>query len=169
MPLVENEIPVAARRINLSGSSGIDGIDNLIESTPHLYTLQKRVAYLIAFVDWFQCCKVRKNDFVKPVLNAAYLEKALLITKMLVQNKMYGNVICSMLGKSADAHDEVIKLFNVVASPTQKDRLKKLSSQKKYRPCVDEEGRLHIEGSLSKSQDIPWEAKHSLFFPSIHP
>ena len=41
VPLVENQVPVAARRINLSGSNGIDGIDNLIESAPHLYTLQK--------------------------------------------------------------------------------------------------------------------------------
>ena len=103
------------------------------------------------------------------MLNAAYLEKALLITKKLVQNKMYGNVICSMLGKSADAYDKVIKQCNVTASSTQKDRLKKLSSQKKYRPCVDEDGRLHIEGRLSKSPDIPWEAKHPLLFPSIHP
>ena len=79
-PLVENEVPVGARRINLSGNNGFDGIDKLIESAPNLNTLQKRVAYLIAFVDWFRCCKVRKNNFVKPVLNAAYLGKALLIT-----------------------------------------------------------------------------------------
>ena len=59
VPLVENEVQVGARRINLSGRIGIDGIDKLVESSPNLYTLQKRVAYLIAFVDWFQCCKVR--------------------------------------------------------------------------------------------------------------
>ena len=95
-PLVENVVQVGARRINLSGRSGIDGIDKLIEKAPNLYTLQKRVAYLIAFVDWFQNCKVRKNNFIKPVLNAAYLETALLIIVKLVQNKVYGNVICSM-------------------------------------------------------------------------
>ena len=80
----------------MSGRSGIDGIDKLIESAPNLYTLQKRVAYLIAFVDWFQCCKVRKNDFIKRVLNASYLEEVQLIIVKLVQNKVYGNVICSM-------------------------------------------------------------------------
>ena len=121
---------------------------------------------MIAFVVWFQCCKDRKNAFVKPVLNAAYLEKALLITKKLLQSKVYGNVICSMQEKSANAHDEVIKQCNVTASPTQKDRLRSL---KKYRPCVDEEGRLHAEGRLSKSPDILWEPKHPLLFPSIHP
>ena len=51
VPLVENKVQVEARRINLSGLSGIDGIDKLIESTPSIDTLQKRVAYLIAFVD----------------------------------------------------------------------------------------------------------------------
>ena len=94
VPLVENEVQVGARRINLSGRIGIDGIDKLIENAPNLYTLQKRVAYLIAFVDWFQCCKVRKNNFIRPVLNAACLEKALLFIVKLVQNKVYGDVIC---------------------------------------------------------------------------
>ena len=42
VPLVKNQGPVAARRINLSGSGGTDGIDKLIESAPNLYTLQKK-------------------------------------------------------------------------------------------------------------------------------
>ena len=42
VPLVENEVPIGARRINLSGRSGIDGIDKLIESASNLYTLQKK-------------------------------------------------------------------------------------------------------------------------------
>ena len=42
VPLVENEIQVGANRINLSGRSGIDGIDKLIESAPNLYTPQKK-------------------------------------------------------------------------------------------------------------------------------
>ena len=126
VPLVENVVQVGTRRINLSLRTGIDGIDELIESALNLYTLQKKVAYLIAFVDWFQCSKVRKNDFINPVLNAAYLEKALLIIVKLVQNKVYGDGICSMQEKSADALDEVIKQCNVAASPTQKDGLKEL-------------------------------------------
>ena len=114
-----------------------------------------RSAKKIAFVDWFQCCKVRKNDFIKPVLNAAYLEKAHLFMVKLVLNKVCGDVICSMQGKSAEALDEVIKQCNVTASPTQNDRLKELQLLKKFSPCVDEEGRLRIEGHLSKSPDIP--------------
>ena len=82
---------------------------------------------------------------------------------------MYGNVICSIQGISADALDEVIKQCNVIASPTQKNRLKELRSLKKYRPCVDEEERLRIEERLSKSPNITWEAKHPLLLPSKHP
>ena len=90
------------------------------------------------------------------MLSAAYLEKALLITV-----KVYGDVMCSMQEKSADALKEVIKQCNVViTSPTQKGRSTELRLLKKYRPCVDEEGRLRIDGRLSKSPDIPWEAKH---------
>ena len=103
------------------------------------------------------------------MLNAAYLEKALLITVKLVQNKVYGDVICSMQGKSADALDEVIKQCNVTAWPTQKDRLKELRSLKKYRLCVEGEERLRIEGCLSKSPDILWGAKYPLLLPSKHP
>ena len=77
---------------------------------------------------------------MKLVLNAAYLKKALLIIVKLVQNKVYGNVSCSMQGKSADVFDQVIKQCNVTASPTQKNRLKELRSLKKYRPCVDKRG-----------------------------
>ena len=135
VPLVENEVQVVARRKNLSALSGIDGIDKLIESAPHLYFLQKRVAYLIAFVDWLQCCKVRKNDFIEQVLNAAYLEKALLIIVKLIQNKVYVDLICSIQEKSANALDKVIKQCDVTASPTHKDRLKELRLLKKYRRC----------------------------------
>ena len=166
--MVENEVQVGVRRTNLSARSGIDGIDKLIESALNLYTLQKRVAYLIAFVDWFRCCEVRKKDFIKPVLTAAYLEKTLLIIVKLVQNKVYGDVICSMQGKFADALGEVIKQCDVTASPTQQNRLKELRSLKKYRLCVDEEGRLRFEGRLSKSPKIPWEAKHPLLLPFKH-
>ena len=67
---------------------------------------------------------------------------------------MNGDVICSTQGKSADALDKVIKQCSVIASPTQKDCLKELRLLKKYRPCVDEEERLRIEGRLSKSPDI---------------
>ena len=103
------------------------------------------------------------------MLNAAYLENSLLIIMKLVQNKVYGDMICSMQGESADALDKMITQINDHASPTQKDRLKELRPLKKYRPCVDEEGRLHIEGRLSKSPDIPWEAKHLLLLPCKHP
>ena len=41
-----------------------------------VYTLcKKKVAYLIAFVDWFQRCKVRKNVFVKPGAQRCLLRK----------------------------------------------------------------------------------------------
>ena len=62
----------------------------------------------------------------------------------------------------------MIMQCNVTALPTQKDRLKKLQLLKKYRPCLEGEEKLRIEGCLSKSSDIPWEAKHP-FLPSKDP
>ena len=40
---------------------------------------------------------------------------------------------------------------------------------RKYRPCVDEDGRVRIEGRLSKSPDVAVEAKHLLVITSKHP
>ena len=87
----------------------------------------------------------------------------------LVQNKVYGDVMCSMQEKSAEALEEEIKQCNVTTSPTQKDCLKELRSQKKCRLCADEKGRIRIEGCLSKSPDIPWKAEHPFLLPSKHP
>ena len=42
VPLVESKVQVEARRINLSGRSGVNDIDKLIESTPSMYSLQKK-------------------------------------------------------------------------------------------------------------------------------
>ena len=44
--------------------------------------------------------------------------------------------------------------------------LKELRSFRKYRPCVDKDGRVRIEGHLSKFPDVAVEAKHSLVIPS---
>ena len=42
VPLVENKVPVGARRINLFGGSGKNDIDKLIENVSSLYTLQNK-------------------------------------------------------------------------------------------------------------------------------
>ena len=62
----------------------------------------------------------------------------------------------------------MLKKCQDTASPTQKD-LKELRSLKKYRPCVDGEEMLRLEGRLSKSLEISWATKHPLILPSKHP
>ena len=44
-------------------------IDRMIEAASSLYVLKKRVAYLLAFFDYFKRCKVKKEKFVKPKLD----------------------------------------------------------------------------------------------------
>ena len=60
-------------------------IDRLIEAAPSLYALQKRVAYLMAFVQYFVRCKVKKQDFVRPKLGTEELNKALSVIVAFVQ------------------------------------------------------------------------------------
>ena len=120
---LQDDAVVVAHKLN-SFIAGRDKFDELITRAPSLYILSKRVAYLTAFVEFLRC-RAKKCPFIKPVLNAAYLE--------------------------------------------EKVHLKELRSLRKYRPCVDEDGRVRIEGRLSKSPDFAVEAKHPLFIPSKHP
>ena len=75
-----------------------------------------------------------------------------------------------MRQKTPDALKELIKRRSVgVVSQEEKLHLKELRSLRKYRPCVDKDGRVRIEGRLSKSPDVAVEAKHPLVIPSKHP
>ena len=143
-------------------------LDQLIESSPSLYVLQKRAAYLVAFVDYLRC-KAQKRKFVPPRLNASYLDNALDLIVRFVQKRVYGDAVNLMHELSPDSFEDVVKRCSADASQCQKGRLKELRSLKKYRPCVDDTGKLRIEGRLSKSPAISFDAKHPLVLPSRHP
>ena len=79
---------VTVRKIDCSPE--VDGLDKLIERAPSLYVLQKRVAYIMAFCEYFRC-KAKRCAFVKPTLNADYLSMALNLIARYVQTKAYGH------------------------------------------------------------------------------
>ena len=168
VPELKDDVVVVAHKLN-SFTAGRDEFYELIARAPSLYVLSKRVAYLTAFMEFVRC-RAKKCPFVKSVLNAACLGRALNSIVKIVLNKVNGEAIMVMREKSPDALKELIKRRSVgVVSQQEKVHLKELRSFRKYRPCVDKDGRVRIEGRLSKSSDVAVEAKHPLVIPSKHP
>ena len=74
-----------------------DPLKKLIETSPNLYALKKRFAYLLAFKE-FVAAKSKKKKFEKPKLDAAYLNFALMNAVRFVQYQSFGAAI-SLLQK----------------------------------------------------------------------
>ena len=162
----ENETDIVSMR-RAACSVELDGLAQLIERASSLYELQKKVAYLMAFVEYFRCCRVKNCAFEKPTMNAEYLNKALNIIVRYVQKKVYGDAVEVLRIKSPDAIDDVIKRLD--KSENDKWRVKEFRKLKKFRPCVDKFGLLRIEGRLEKSPELCFDSKHPLVLPSRHP
>ena len=144
-----------------------DKLERLIDSSSTLYVLQKRVAYLLSFLDYIRS-KVQKSKYVPPKLDASCLSRALEKIMIFVQRRVYGKFIESLSEKSPDDFDKIIKCLEKKTAPEISKRVKELRSLKKFRPCLDDKGALRIEGRLSSSPDIAFDAKHPLILPARH-
>ena len=83
---MKDDVVVVAHKLN-SFTAGRDKFYELIARATSLYVLSKRVAYLTAFMEFVRC-RANKCTFVKPVLNAAYLGRALNSFVKIVLNKV---------------------------------------------------------------------------------
>jgi len=82
--------PAPVVRMNVCGVvESDDGILKLYDMSHDLYALKKRLAYLVAFIE-FVIAKVRKSSFKKPVLDVAFLDRAFLRVIRYVQVQCFG-------------------------------------------------------------------------------
>ena len=65
------------------------GLDKLIEVSADLYTLKKRLTYLIAFKQYV-IAKVKHKEFYRPPLTADVFEKSFVDIIWYVQNSCFG-------------------------------------------------------------------------------
>ena len=79
-------------------------LDRIIENALYLYTLKKRVAYLIAFKQYI-VAKSQKRNLCKPKLYADYLDNAFMNVVKFVQRTHFGAAIKLLQEKSLDAYD----------------------------------------------------------------
>ena len=70
-----------------------DSLENITETAPILYTSKKRVGYLIAFKEYFVAKFKKRTEFKIPILNASYLDRALMEAVRYVQFLSFGATI----------------------------------------------------------------------------
>ena len=135
---------VAVSHVNVSDGNDIDTLDRLIETSPDLYTLKKRFSYLIVFVE-FLVARSRKVFFNKPVLNAAFLDHALMKVVKYVQARRFWDVIRSLSQGSPDDFEAVLKRFSQgVVTPDNTRRENELKTLRNLRPCVGPDSLLRV-------------------------
>ena len=139
-------------------------LDRIIENAPYLYTLKKRVAYLIAFKQYI-VAKSQKRNLCKPKLDANYLDNAFMDVVKFVQKTHFGTAIKLLQEKSSDAYDLIFKKLG--SSLSDLEHVRRVSELKTLRPCVDNDLMLHVEGRRENT-DLPTDTKHPLILPSRH-
>ena len=95
--------------------------DNLTAASSNLYVLRKRLAYLMAFVE-FVMAKARGTPFVKPDLNAAYLYRALLKVVKYVQGCCFGAAIETLRQGSPDDFEAILRRLGKKSGNTESTR-----------------------------------------------
>ena len=119
-------------------------IDRMIEAAPSLYVLKKRVAYLLAFVEYFKHFKVKKGEFVKPKFDTARLDEDTHAIVVYVQHRHYSQALSILQNKSPEYFSHAIDRCSRRESGEPKVWLNELRSLNKFRSCVDNEGLFRI-------------------------
>ena len=145
-----------------------DSLENLIKTAPNLYTLKKRVAYLIAFKEYFVAKFKKRAEFKKPILNALYLDRALMEAVRYVQFLSFGAAIRLLREDSPDNFDQMLKkLYSNANGADQMRKINELKTLRNLRPCVDTDMMLRVEGRLENAE-LPIDTKHPFILPSRH-
>ena len=105
-----------------------DPLEKLIETSPNLYALKKRFAYLLAFQE-FIAAKPKKIKFEKPKLDAAYLNFAFMNAVRFLQYLSFGAAISLLQKGTPDDYDQILKkLSRGFVNPNQMRKLNELKS-----------------------------------------
>ena len=140
-------------------------LDKVIECAPSLYVLNKRVAYLSAFVEYL-CCKVKCQEFVRPKFDPDDLNKAMHKIVGFVQKKYYGQALSLLKSGSPEELSKAIDRCSARVPNQNKHWIKELRCLNRFRPCLDSESLLRVEGRLSNSLELTEDMKHPLILPS---
>ena len=137
-------------------------------TSPDLYTLKKRVAYIRAFTQYF-IAKMHKTLFVKPTLDANFLDKALLDLIFYVQRNRFGAAVEILKKETSGAFEAIVKkLSDKATNTTEMNLISEVKSLRNLRPCVDSNSMFRVESRLENSE-LTVDVKHPLILPGNHP
>ena len=129
-----------------------DSFDRLIAASCDLYTLKRRVAYLVAFVKYFVAVKVKKVPFQKPVLNATFLDLAFMKIVRYVLLVCFGATIVPLSRGTPDDFEAILTSLNNNSKTSEASRrINELKSLRSLRPCIGHDALLPVEGRLKNS------------------
>ena len=162
-PVVQMTLLSRNAVVNVDDSS----LDNLIAASSNLYVLRKRLAYLMAFAE-FVMAKAKGTPFLKPDLNAAYLDRALLKVVKYVQGCCFGAAIKTLRQGSPDDFEAILRRFGKKPGNTESTRrINELKTLRNLRPCVDSDSMFRVECRLENAE-LPIDTGHPLIFPGRH-
>ena len=85
-----------------------------------------------------------------------------------VQYQSFGAAISLLQIGTPDDYDQILKkLSRDVVSPNQMRKLNELKSLRNFRPCVDSDLMLRVEGRLENAE-LPVDTRHPFIIPSRH-
>jgi len=113
--------------------------------------------------------KVRKSSFKKPVLDAAFLDRAFLRAIRYFQVQCFGPALKMLSNGSPDDYESFLKrLSSKAAGAEQLHQVNELKSLRNLRPCFGLDSLLHVEGRLENT-DLPTDTQNPIILPGRHP
>ena len=122
-----------------------NSLDQIISTASDLYTLKKRLAYLVAFAEYVTA-KFRGTTFKKPELNADFLDRAHIKAVKYVQSQNFGAAIDVSKGSPDNLETFLKRRVNDVNSPDEKRQVNELKALRNLCPCVANGMLLRVDG-----------------------
>ena len=144
-----------------------DHILKLMQTSRDLYTLKKRLAYLLAFVELVKA-KFKRKPFRTPEFSAASLDLAFVEAIGYVQRQCLGSALEVLNYGSTDDFKIFIKrLCNLADDSEQTRQVNELNTLHNLQPCLEPNSILRVEGRLENA-DLLTDTKHPIILPSRH-
>ena len=108
---------------------------------------------------------MKNREFVPRRLDTCDLDMALNRIVGFVQRKYYGQALSLMKSDSPESLTEAIEKCGRQNSGQPKKWLKELRALNRFRPCVDNESLIRVEGQSSNSPEVTEDIKLPLILP----
>ena len=153
------------RKLNVDETLLVDcknvcALDKLIEVSPDLHTLKKRLCHLICFKQYV-VAKAKGLTLKKPMLNSHMREDALVDILKYVQSQCFEAAVQTLKRDSLDPFNAVLKRINQNGNnAADMKRVSEVKTLRDLKPCfVGTDSILRVEGRLENAE-LRFDCKH---------